>query len=65
MEIQTKTKQNALRTCVKDRVARAGPNVKAGSRVTSPRGDARHVCEYWRDGDGTWAGVLDGTRDVE
>jgi len=64
-EIQRYMRQNVLQTCVGDRGVRAGPNVKAGSWVTSPRGDARHVCEYWRDGAGTWAGELDGTGDVE
>ena len=42
-----------------------GPSVKAGSRATSPKGDARHVREYRRGGEGTWAGMLDGTGDTE
>jgi len=65
LEIQANTRQHALRTRVGDSGARAGPNVKAGSRATSPRGDARHVHVYRRDGEGTWAGMLDGTGDTE
>ena len=65
LEIRTNMRQNALRTRVGDRGARAGPNVKAGSRATSPRGDARHVREYRRSGEGTWAGMLDGTGGTE
>jgi len=64
-EIRANTRQNALQTRVGDRGGRVGPSVKAGSRATSPKGGARHVREYRRDGEGTWAGMLDGTGDTE